>query len=122
MLFMSTQLKLKVGPLDNIHGDFSAAITPVEYGDYQCPHCRHADKVVKQIQELFGYQLKFVFRNFPLGGIHPLAVPAAIAAEAAARQNKFWEMHQLIYESQHQLFDKSFRLFAEELGLNVVQF
>ena len=119
---MSTQLKPKVGKHDNIHGDSSATITLVEYGDYQCPHCGHAYPIVKQVQELFGDQLKFVFRNFPLKNIHPLAVQAAIAAEAAARQNKFWEMHDIIFESQHQLFDKSFRLFAENLGLNLVQF
>lgn len=119
---MSTQLKPIVGTADNIQGNPAAAITLVEYGDYQCPHCGHAYPIVKEIQQNFGDRLKFVFRNFPLKNIHPLAVPAAIASEAAARQDKFWEMHDVIFENQENLHGNSFRHFAEDIGLDLAQF
>lgn len=116
------QLKPIVGRADNSQGNSAAIVTLVEYGDYQCPHCGHAYPIVKQIQEIFGDKLQFIFRNFPLRTIHPLAVPAAIASEAAARQGKFWEMHDTIFENQQQLHGNSFRLFAEELGMDQTRF
>lgn len=119
---MSTQLRPIIGPADNTQGGSPAAVTLVEYGDYQCPHCGHAYPIVKQVQEIFGDRLKFVFRNFPLRNIHPLAVPAAIASEAAARQDRFWEMHDAIFENQGQLHGNSFRLLAEGLGMDLRQF
>lgn len=119
---MSTVLKPIVGLTDNIQGNPAAAITLVEYGDYQCPHCGHAYPIVKQIQENFGEELKFVFRNFPLKNIHPMAVPAAIASEAAGKQDKFWEMHDVIFENQDNLHGNSFRHFAQDLGLDMDRF
>lgn len=119
---MSTQLQPIIALTDNSYGASSASVTLVEYGDYQCPHCGHAYPIVKKVQDFFGDKLKFVFRNFPLKNIHPLATPAAIAAEAAARQDKFWEMHDAIFENQQQLHSNSFRAFADNLGMNVTQF
>jgi protein-disulfide isomerase len=77
-------LKVPVTPEDHIQGNDAAPITLVEYGDYQCPYCRLAYDVVKQLQDHFGDQLKFVFRNFPLTDVHPLAELAAETAEFAA--------------------------------------
>lgn len=119
---MSTELKPIVGIRDNSQGNANAIVTLVEYGDYQCPYCGRAYPIVKQVQEIFGDKLKFVFRNFPLKNIHVFAVPAAIAAEAAARQNKFWEMHDIIFENQGDLHGNSFRMFAKNLGMDVEQF
>jgi protein-disulfide isomerase len=119
---MSTNLKPQVTPRDNIQGNPQAVITLVEYGDYQCPHCGHAYPIIKQLQEAFKDQLKLVFRNFPLRNIHPLAESAAIAAEAAGRQDRYWEMHDVIFERQRDMHGNSFREFAQELGLNVEQF
>jgi protein-disulfide isomerase len=71
---METNLKPHTNDSDKIQGNLTATITLVEYGDYQCPHCGHAYPIVKNIQETFGDKLRFVFRNFPLQNIHPLAV------------------------------------------------
>ena len=115
-------LKPPVSANDHFQGSEHAAITLVEYGDYQCPHCGHAYPLLKQVQQHFGTQLRFVFRNFPLENVHPFAVPAAIATEAAAKQDKFWEMHDVIFEHQNDLHGNSFMHFAQQLGLDVTQF
>ncbi|MGA9652168.1 DsbA family protein [Pedobacter sp.] len=119
---MSTNLTPDINDHDNIQGSPEAIITLVEYGDYLCPHCGHAYPIVKQLQQEFGDQLKVIFRNFPLRKIHPLASPAAVAAEAAAQQGKFWEMHDLIFENQANLQKSSFAILAEQIGLNMTQF
>ena len=103
---------------DHVQGSPDAAIILVEYGDYQCPHCAAAHPIVKEIQKRLGKNLSFVFRNFPLSNVHELAVPAAKVAEAAGRQNKFWQMHDMIYENQMQLSGHSLLTFAEDLRLN----
>lgn len=119
---MSTTLKPGVSPRDNSQGNPEAVLTLVAYGDYQCPRCGRAHPVVKKIQDVFRGKLLFVFRNFPLQNLHPLAMPAALATEAAARQNRFWEMHDLIFENQDQLHGSSFRDFAKQLKIDVPQF
>ena len=86
------KLSVPVGKQDHIQGSESAVCTLVEYGDYQCPSCRVAFAQMIRVQKHFGDKLRFVFRNFPLGQ-HPLAEPAAEAAEFAASEGKFWEMH-----------------------------
>ena len=100
---MATVLKVPVTPNDHIQGDENAPITLVEYGDYQCPFCGRAYYVIKALQQRYGPELKFVFRNFPLTQIHPLAEPAAEAAEFADSRGRFWEMHDAIYENQDSL-------------------
>src|SRR2546421_10571611 len=96
-------LKVPVSLNDHIQGDENALVTLVEYGDYECPYCGRAYPVVKTVQKHFGPQLRFVFRNFPLTQIHPLAEPAAEAAEFAGSRGRFWEMHDGIYENQERL-------------------
>jgi protein-disulfide isomerase len=98
-----SRLRVPVDSNDHVQGSQNATYTLVEYGDYECPHCAAAYPVVQQIQEHFGEQLRFVFRNFPLTEIHPYAEPAAEAAEFAATYNKFWRMHDLIFENQRAL-------------------
>lgn len=95
-----TQLTIPVGAEDHAQGDASAAVTLLEYGDYQCPYCGAAYPMVKQLQRQFGADLRFVFRNFPLTQAHPLAQMAAELAEAAATLGRFWPMHDWIYENQ----------------------
>src|ERR1700712_4011281 len=92
------KLKVPVSADDHSMGDVDAKITLVEYGDFQCPDCGMAFPMVKKIQKHFGKELRFVYRNFPLVEIHELAEPAAEAAEVAASQGKFWEMHDAIFE------------------------
>ena len=94
----------------------------VEYGDYQCGHCGYAYPIIKAVQREMGNNLQFVFRNFPLNEPHPDAFKAAVAAEAAALQNKFWEMHDIIYENQERLDWESLTIYAEKIGLNADRF
>jgi protein-disulfide isomerase len=94
----------------------------MEYGDYQCPYCGEAYSIVKQIQQKFDNNLRFVFRNFPLAQIHSYAEVAAEAAEAAGAQNKFWEMHDYLYEHQNKLAAPQLIAAAEPLGLDVERF
>jgi protein-disulfide isomerase len=92
-----------VGKNDHILGDENAAVTLVEYGDYECPYCGMAHPIVMQIVRNMGPRLRYVFRHFPLSEIHPFALPAAQTAEFAGAHGKFWEMHAAIYANQHQL-------------------
>jgi protein-disulfide isomerase len=115
-------LKPEIGPADQTQGNEQAAIKLVEYGDYQCPYCADAYPFIKEIQSTFGDQILFVFRNFPLQESHRYANIAAQAAEAAGKQDKFWEMHDAIYENQQQLNDDYLDSLAEKLGLDMEQF
>ncbi|WP_420153207.1 DsbA family protein [Siphonobacter sp.] len=112
------QLKPSVSSQDHAIGKADANLVIVEYGDYQCPYCGAAYPVLKELMREFGDQIKFVFRNFPLSEIHPFARPAALVAEAAALQGKFWEMHDAIYENQSSLSTDFLFELAEKLGLD----
>lgn len=107
---------------DHAQGATEAPLTLVEFGDYQCPYCGAAYPVVKQLQKALGRKLRFVFRNFPLTQAHPYALVAAEAAEAAALQGKFWEMHDFIYENQAALQPDILPDWAVDLGLDVEKF
>lgn len=116
------KLALPVSERDHVQGSPNAAVTLVEYGDYECPYCGQAYGVVKQIQDVMGDDLRFVFRNFPLAQMHPHAERAAEAAESAGTQGRFWEMHDLLYEHQQTLDDGHLLRFAEVAGLNTERF
>jgi len=107
---------------DHIQGSSTAAVTLVEYGDYECPYCGRAYPVIKEVQKRLGDNLQFVFRNFPLTEMHPHAQHAAEAAEAAAAQNRFWEMHDYLYEHQQALDDRYLEKYADYLGLDLTKF
>jgi protein-disulfide isomerase len=107
---------------DHIQGAPTAAVTLLEYGDYECPDCLQAYPIMHDIQEHFGQQLRLVFRNFPVPAVHPHAQRAAEAAEAAGAQGKFWELHDILYEHQHALDDHSLRQYARQLGLDLRRF
>jgi len=111
-----------VNSIDHIFGNPAAPIELVEYGDYECPYCGRAYPIVKSIQQKLGDEIKFVFRNFPLSKIHPNAFSAAVATEAAALQNRFWEMHDIIFENQKLLEDDFILLYASRLDLDLVRF
>jgi protein-disulfide isomerase len=107
---------------DHIQGPPNAPVTLLEYGDYQCPYCGQAYPIIKQVQKHLGSKLRFVVRNFPITQIHPHAQHAAEAAESAAEQNKFWEMHDHLYENQQALDDNHLEKYASKLGLDLVKF
>jgi len=115
------ELTTPVGSLDHQLGKPGATITLVEYGDYQSRPCGEAHAIVKKLMKDFPNELLFVFRNFPSDS-NAEAMIAAQAAEAAGLQNKFWEMHDLIYEQQDQLSEDNLIYFAESLSLNLEQF
>lgn len=116
------KLKPPVTNKDHLQGNPEASVELVEYGDYQCPFCGEAYSIIKSIQEKMGNKLKFVFRNFPLSEIHQRAASAAVAAEAAGFQGKFWEMHDMLYENQRNLLDEDLIRYAEQLNLDMKKF
>jgi protein-disulfide isomerase len=107
---------------DHIQGPAEAAVTLVEYGDYECPYCGAAYPIIKEVQSRMGERLRFVFRNFPITTSHPHAEQAAETAEAAATQGRFWQMHDLLYENQRRLRTPDLRDYAERLALDVERF
>jgi protein-disulfide isomerase len=117
-----SKLKLPVSEQDHKKGNSNAKIILVEYGDYQCPHCGIAHPFTKKLISQFSRDLQFVFRNFPLQEMHPQALISAQAAEAADHQNKYWEMHDMIFEHQNILSANNLILFSENLHLDPAVF
>ena len=103
---------------DHVLGNRDAAVTLLEYGDYECPYCAAAAPVLRHVVEDSDGQVRLVFRNFPIADRHPYALTAALAAEAAGAQGAFWEMHELIFARQQRLDDAALRAYADELGLD----
>ena len=107
----------------NFLGSPNAAVTVEEFADFQCPACGSEHPVMKQIQGIYGSRIKFIFRNFPLP-MHDKAYDAAVAAEAAGLQGKFWDMHNLLYTNQQAWsadpnYKATFKGYAEKIGLDV---
>jgi protein-disulfide isomerase len=107
---------------DHLQGTDSAAVTLLMYGAYECPHCVEGSKIVKQIQGRFGEKLRFVFRHFPRTDVHPHAEAAAEVAEAAGEQDKFWEMHDKLFENYNRLDGEHLIGYAEALRLDMERF
>lgn len=107
---------------DHIRGRPDAALTLVEYGDFECPFCGRATGVVRELRQRFGDDLRYVFRHLPLPDVHPRAERAARAAEAAGAQGRFWEMHDLLFLHQSELEDEDLLGYAAKLGLDVAEF
>lgn len=117
-----TKLNPAVNSKDHIQGKNTAPLELVEYGDYQCPYCGQAYPIVKNLLRSLGADIKFVFRNFPLSELHPDAFNAAVAAEAAGLQKKYWDMHDIIFENQQELDMESLFLYAKKIGLDLERF
>jgi len=114
---------------DHVYGDADSKVTLIEYGDFQCPGCGSEHAVVKVILEKYKDKIRHVFRNYPIATSHPNARAAAAAAESAGLQNKYWEMHNLIYESQSDWENLTgtdrndkFVSYAKQLGLDGTKF
>lgn len=110
-----------------VKGSEEATVELVEYGDFQCPACGAVHPLIKQLHEEFEDDLKIVFRHFPLTQIHPNALPAARAAEAAGVQGKFFEMHDKLFENQGEWSNtrntsEIFERYASEIGIDVEQY
>jgi Na+/H+ antiporter NhaA len=106
---------------DHVRGPVEAPVTVVEYGDFECPYCGQAEPVVRELLRDFG-DVTYVWRHLPLNDVHPNAQQAAEAAEAAAEQGAFWEMHDLLLDHQDALGFDDLLGYAEQLGLDVARF
>ena len=125
---MSTRLRIPVGAQDHAQGAADAPVTLVEYGDYECPHCRRAYPIVQEVQRRLGDRLRFVWRNFPLTEIHPRALHAAEAAESVGEQlgeAGYWPMHDAIFEHQQEshaaLDDAHLARYAADVGADAAR-
>ena len=117
--------ELALAPLDekvdHVRGSPAGRLI-VEYGDYECPYSRQAFHAIEQVEQQLGGNMRFAFRHFPLTRIHPHALAAAAAAEAAALQGRFWDMHELLFHRQKALEDGDLRRYAAQLGLDLAAF
>jgi protein-disulfide isomerase len=111
-----------VNERDQALGSPDAPITIVEYGDYECPSCLNAVPIIREVRSALGDRLRFVFRHYPQSSIHPHASAAAEAAEAAAEQGKFWEMHEALFAHQKELDDIDLSHLALSIGLEIYRF
>jgi protein-disulfide isomerase len=104
--------------VDHVRGGARGRLI-LEYGDYECPYSRQAFRQIQRVERALGEGVRFAFRHYPLTDIHPHALIASAAAEAATLQGRFWEMHELLYANQKALEEPDLRRYAEELGLDV---
>jgi protein-disulfide isomerase len=106
---------------DHVRGPAAGRLI-LEYGDYECPFSRQAFREIERVEKNASGVVRFAFRHFPLVDIHPHAFAAAAAAEAAALQDRFWEMHELLFHRQKALKDDDLQGYTTELGLDVARF
>jgi len=109
-------------PTDHSEGALHARVTVVEYGDFECPNCKMAAATPKLLLERFPGRIRFIFRHFPLEEAHPHALLAAEASEAAAAQDKFWPMHDRLFQNQSHLKGADLRRYAADAGLDLVRY
>ena len=106
---------------DHVRGSATGRLI-LEYGDYECPYSRQAFRQIEQVEQSLNGGIRFAYRHFPLTQIHPHALAAAAAAEAAARQGRFWDMHEMLFRRQKALEDDDLRRYAAELALDLARF
>ncbi|HXQ38968.1 MAG TPA: thioredoxin domain-containing protein, partial [Anaerolineales bacterium] len=116
------KLPIPVNEHDHAIGPTDASIIVVNYGDYECPDCHRRHRAVQRVIDELLSSVRFVYRHFPLVKTHPNALRAAEAAEAAAAQNKFWEMHRLLYDRPDKLSLHDLRKYAHKIGLDIDRF
>ena len=107
--------------IDHVRGPADTRLI-LEYGDYECPYSRRAYREIERVERRLDGRVRFAFRHFPLTGIHPHAAAAASAAEAAALQGRFWEMHEALFRNQSALADEDLHRYAQQLELDLARF
>ncbi|APJ02535.1 DsbA family protein [Silvanigrella aquatica] len=103
-------------------GPKDAPITIVEFADFQCPYCATAQPTVEEVLKKYKGKVRYVFKNYPLVQIHPEAIPAAIAAECANKQDKYWQMHDGLFENHNKLGEETYNKLAQNIGLKLDEF
>jgi len=125
MMSLAMQKRHPLPPLDehvdHVRGPGGGRVI-LEYGDYECPYSRRAFREIERVEHELGERVRFAFRHFPLTQLHPHALAAAAAAEAAALQDRFWDMHELLFHRQRALTDDDLHRYAARLGLDVARF
>jgi protein-disulfide isomerase len=121
-LLHSPRLTTPIGPEDHTRGPETARVTLVEYGDYECPYCGMAYPVVEELLRLLEDDVLFAFRHFPLTQVHPHSLDAAIAAEAAGAQGRFWQMHDQLFTHQDRLAPRDLLVLARNIDLDLERF
>lgn len=116
------KLKNSITQQDRVSGPASAPVTLLEYGNFECIDCGRFFPVIKKTQKLLGDDLRFVFRHFPTVRTHPHALQAAVAADAAGLQQKFWQMHDELFVHQNALEDHDISRYARRIGLELEKF
>ncbi len=116
------RLTVPISGRDHVRGPAVARYTLLEYGDFECPYCGAAHRVVEQLLAMMGEEITFAFRHFPLSQVHPHAQQAAEAAEAAGAQGRFWEMHDMLFEHQDRLGAQDLLGYAAALRLDLRRF
>ncbi|HRY59837.1 MAG TPA: DsbA family protein [Patescibacteria group bacterium] len=105
-----------------VKGNPNGKVQIIEYSDFQCPYCKKGNDTIEEMYNKYKDDMQVTFVHFPLTSIHPYALPAARAAEAAGVMGKFWEMHELLFANQNNLKDEDFYSYAKKLGLDLDQF
>lgn len=116
------ELATPVSDADHVTGAANAPVVIVEYGDFECPNCKQAAPALKLLLARHLGKVRFVYRHFPLEGVHPYALQAAEAAESAAAQGQFWAMHDLLFENQLRLRPQELRDYGVQLGLDMERY
>ena len=118
----AVKLKNPVTERDHTSGSATAPVTLLEYGNFECIYCGAVYPIIKQVRKLLGDNLRFVFRHFPTVHTHPHSLRAAEAAESAAAQQKFWQMHDQLFTHQTALEDRDLSHYARRVGLDLERF
>jgi protein-disulfide isomerase len=116
------ELSVPPSAADHTIGPVHAAVTVVEYGDFECPNCKQAAPAVKLLLDRFTGRVRFIYRHFPLEEVHPHAMQAAETAESAGAQGKFWPMHDLLFDNQLHLKLHQLRSYAERLQMDLPRY
>jgi len=112
------ELRYPINEYDHTLGSAAAAVTLVEYGDYQCPHCQAAQPHIERILRQFGPDVRYAYRHFPLTAVHPMAKPAAETAEFAASEGNFWPMHAALFANGARLSSQVLMALSSQLGFD----
>jgi protein-disulfide isomerase len=118
---VSPKINVEIGNSPS-KGPADAPVTIVEFADFQCPFCATAQPIVEEVLKQYKGKVRYVFKNYPLVQIHPEAIPAAIAAECANKQDKYWQMHDALFENHKKLGDETYTMIAQKIGLKMDEF
>ena len=122
MIIDAPRYNVEIAPDDPVLGSAKAAVTVIEFSDFQCPFCQRVMPTLKQLRETYGDRVRIVWKDFPLTSIHPQAFKAAEAGQCAREQGKFWEYHDRLFQNQQALQPEFLKKYAADTGLDAAKF